>query len=108
MIEMPKAERLRLLKFVCSFAWTDLKITDGERSVIRQLVAAHKLDSDEQAQVAAWLEVPPAAAEVDPLDIPAEHRELFLEGARMIIVADGHVAPVERDVLHTFEELLAD
>ena len=108
MIAIPKQERLRLLKFVCSFAWTDLRITETERDVIRQLVTAHKLDADERNQVEEWLELPPAAAEVDPLEIPREHRDRFVESARLIIVADGQLAPVESEALRIFEELLAD
>ncbi len=106
MIGIPKDERLRLLKFVCSFAWTDLRVTDSERDVIRQLVAAHELDADERAQVERWIEVPPPAEEVDPLEIPREHRQRFVENARLIVVADGQVAPAERDALRIFEELL--
>lgn len=106
MRELDKADRLRLLKFVCSFAWTDLRVTDSERNVIRLLATAHGLDEQETAQVNGWLEVPPRAEELDPASIPRHHRERFLECARLIIVADGQVAPVERDALRTFEELL--
>lgn len=107
MIDLPKEERLRLLKFVCSFAWTDLRITDGERALIRRLASDADLDAGEQAQVDAWLQVPPRAEEVDPLMIPHEHRERFLRRAREVCEADGQVAPVEREALQTFAELLA-
>lgn len=99
-------ERLRLMKFVCSFAWTDLEIADGERELIARLAADEAFDDSDREQIAAWLKVPPPVEEVDPTEIPPAHRHLFLEMARAVVAADGRVGERERDNLAVFEELV--
>lgn len=100
-------ERLRLMRFVCSFAWADLRIADSERDLVRKLVTNFDLDEDEQTQVEGWLTHPPRPEEIDPWDVPEQHRALFLEVARKMIKADGVVDDFEAETLALFEELLA-
>lgn len=61
---------------------------------------------DEADQVRGWVEVPPRADEVDPTDIPARHRELFLDAIRETIEADGVIVPEEREAFQLLEELM--
>jgi hypothetical protein len=104
MKQLSPADRMRLLKFVCSFAWTDLRISDEERAFVRDLVARLELDQAERIEVARWLNSPPTDDGIDPTTIPAEHRRLFVEAARGILEADG-VAVVEHEGFQLFEEL---
>ena len=106
MRELTRDERLRLLRFVCSFAWSDLQVVDEERALVEDFLDHYGLEADEEAMVRGWLDVPPPAEELDPMAIPREHRELFLEAVRAMIVSDGKVAPVERDGLRILTELL--
>ena len=99
-------ERMRLMRFVCSFAWADLEIHRREREFVSRLVGRLALGEDERRQVAGWLEVPPPPGELDPTAIPAQHRELFVSAARAIVEADGVVNEDERDCLALFEQLL--
>jgi uncharacterized tellurite resistance protein B-like protein len=99
-------DRLRLMKFVCSFVWADLEVKDSERAFVERFVKKLKLDADEAAQVNAWLEVPPPAEELDPTTIPQEHRQLFLDTIRDVIVTDGEVSEAEWENLSLFEQLL--
>jgi uncharacterized membrane protein YebE (DUF533 family) len=101
-----KEDRLQLVRFVCSFAWADLEIADAEREFIVNLVVRLKLDEEEQEQVAKWLEVPPRVDDLDPADIPLEHRQLFLDAARAIILSDGTVEDVEAENLIILDQLL--
>jgi len=105
--KMDKTERLLLLKFVCSFAWADLRIADSERNFVHKMVRKLKLDAAETRQVEEWLELPPRADEVDPNEIPREHRRVFLELAREMIGADGDVSEEERENLELLESLLS-
>src|SRR5215471_12361920 len=100
-----REDRLRLMKFLCSFAWADLRVHDKEKAFIRKMVKKLSLDDGEAAAVEGWLKVPPPADEVDPQDIPAEHKKLFLESVRAIVLADGEVDPNERESLTLLEEL---
>lgn len=104
--ELSREERLKLMGFVCSFAWADLEIQDDERSLVRKLVQQLELDGEEAAKVESWLEVPPRAEEIDPNDIPLEHRQLFLNVAMDIVRADGQVEPDEMENLSLLEQLL--
>lgn len=108
MKELDREDRMRLMRFVCSFAWADLEVKDAERKLIKRLVKKLGLDEKELAQVDSWLEVPPRAEELDPADIPRAHRKLFLETVRSIIVADGEVDQDEAENLVLFEMLLGE
>lgn len=104
--DLSKQERLRLMGFVCSFAWADLEIQDGERNFVRNLVKQLGMDDDEVAQVERWLAVPPRAEDVDPNDIPFEHRQVFLNAALQMVGADGNIDPDEMENLSLLEQLL--
>lgn len=99
---------MALLKFVCTFAWTDLKVQQQERDLIMRTAGFFELSGSDLDQVKAWLLVPPPEDEVDPAAIPREHRELFLRAAREVAAADGRIVPAERDALGIFADLLAD
>jgi uncharacterized tellurite resistance protein B-like protein len=103
---LSREERLQLMRFVCSFAWADLQITSEEREFIVNLVDRLELGEDERSAVAQWLEVPPTADELDPADIPKEHRQLFLDAARAMILSDGEVDDVEAENLVILDQLL--
>ncbi len=106
MKRLDRTSRLRLLEFVCSFAWTDFEVTEAERAVVSRLVDRFEFDQEERRQVARWLESPPPAEDVDPLEIPAEHRSVFLDAVREVVAADG-VTQAEAETLALFEELVS-
>lgn len=99
------SERMRLLRFVTSLAWSDLAVTAGERAYIHRLVSRLKLEPEEALQVAGWLQSPPSEDLVDPTTIPHEHRRLFLDTLREMVEADGEVAEEERESLALLEQL---
>ena len=101
-----REDRLQLMRFVCSFAWADLEIADAERDFIVKMVVRLGLDDEEQEQVAKWLELPPRADDLDPADIPKEHRQLFLDAAKAMIMSDGNVEDVEAENLIILDHLL--
>jgi hypothetical protein len=105
-MEMTVAERMNLLRFVCSFVWTDLKVTQAERDLVMRICGRLALHDREVAQVKQWLAVPPAADEVDPTAVPKAHRQMFLRAAELAVQADGKVAPAEADALALFRELI--
>lgn len=92
------------MKFVCSFAWTDLKVTQSERDLVMRIVGRLGLDAGETQQVERWLQVPPA--DVDPTTVPPDHRKLFLDLAELVVRVDGEVAPEEAESLELFRDLL--
>ena len=104
--DLDREERLRLMKFVCSFAWADLQIAESERTMVAKLMRRLRLDADEKAQVEEWLDLPPPAEELDPTQIPPEHRALFLSTAREMIEADGEIAEEEIENFELLEQLL--
>ena len=104
--KLDRAERLRLMKFVCSFAWADLEVVEPERKFVHKMIKKLGLAKDEIALVNGWLEVPPPADEVDPADVPREDRRLFLEVARQVIESDGEISEEERENITLLEQLL--
>ncbi len=99
------AERLRLLRFVASFAWSDLTVTAAERTYVHGLVSRLHLAPVEAVEVEGWLKSPPNEDEVDPTTIPRQHRRLFLDAVREMIAADGDATPEERETLSLLEQL---
>lgn len=104
--DLSTAERMRLMKFICSFAWADLQIHPHEREFIARMVRRLELDRGERQQIDRWLELPPHPHEVDPTQIPLEHRKIFVESIVGIIESDGVVSEEERDNLVLLEQLL--
>lgn len=104
--KLTKEERLRLMRFVCAFAWADLEVRKEERTFVERLMDRLQLDPAERKQVHGWLRVPPKPEEVDPASVPKAHRQLVLEAARGMIGADGEIAPEERENLELLEQLL--
>ncbi|EDM74750.1 hypothetical protein PPSIR1_15565 [Plesiocystis pacifica SIR-1] len=94
------------MKFVCSFAWADLEIQDEERTFVSQMIERLGLEED-RAQIEGWLKHPPRPEEVDPTEVPAEHRKLFLDAVRDLVNADERVDPQEAESLELFEQLLS-
>lgn len=105
-MDLTPVERRNLMRFVCSFAWTDLQVTQKERDLVMRIAGMLRLDDTEVRQVAAWLKTPPPADEIDPTEVPRAHRQLFLAAAEKVALADGRVVPAERDALSLFRELL--
>ena len=103
---LDREERMQLMKFVCSFAWADLEVQDEERNFVRKMIDRLDLTDAEIAQVDRWLEVPPAPEEVDPATIPREHKQLFIDAARAMVVVDGRVDPEEAENLALLEMLV--
>jgi len=106
--QLDRSDRLRLVQFVCSFAWADLEIQPEEREFIAQLIRRLELGEDEDRQVQQWLDRPPSLDDLDPTSIPAAHRRFFVEAIEGLISADGEVAEEERDSFEIFKMLLAD
>lgn len=104
--DLDRDDRLRLMRFVCSFAWADLEVADSEKTFVRKLITELSLDDEERAEVEEYLRIPPAPEDIDPTDIPTEHRQLFLNTALKMVSADGVVDEREVENFALFEQLL--
>lgn len=104
--KLKKEDRLRLMRFVCSFAWADLEVKASEKKLVHKMVKSLKLNKDEAKQVEKWLQLPPKAEEVDPAEIPRAHRQLFLDTVKAMIVADGEIAEEEAESFRLLQMLM--
>ena|SRR4051812_47548807 len=104
--KLSREERMRLMRFVCSFAWADLEVQKEERTFVGKLMRKLELTDDEKKQVEKWLQVPPRPEEVDPTDVPRAHRKLFLDTMKKLVAADHKLAPDEKENLELLEQLL--
>jgi hypothetical protein len=102
---LDREDRLRLMKFVCSFAWADLEVQDEERQFVQRLVDRLGLQDDRE-QILRWLKSPPPIEDVDPTRVPSAHRELLLDVARQLFAADGRIDPKEAEFFELLEQLL--
>ena len=106
MQRLKKQDRMRLMRFVCSFAWADLEIQQEERAFVAKLVKQLELDDDEKQEVEAMLQRPPRPEDVDPATVPRQHREVFLDAVYAVIAADGTIAPEEHENYELLQALL--
>ena len=106
--QLDQRERLRLVQFVCSFAWADFEIQPEERVFISRLIRLLELGEDEDLQVQQWLDRPPGLDDLDPTSIPAAHRRFFVEAIEGLISADGEIAEEERESFEIFKQLLGE
>ena len=103
---LTRDERLLLIKFVCAFAWADLSVDDRERRFVERLIRRLELDEDALAQAERWLAVAPPPHEVDPRQVPAEHRRTFTDTIRALIYVDGKVDDDERASFERLKQAL--
>ena len=106
MDSLNRDDRLRLVKFVCSFAWADLEIRPEERIFVDHIVRSLELNDEDQSKVAGWMKIPPSPESIDPTRIPLAQRQLFIDSIEGVIASDGEVAPEERENLALLKELL--
>jgi tellurite resistance protein len=104
--ELTRAERLLLMRFVCSFAWADLEVRPQERELVARMIRRLGLDEEEEQQVHEWLESPPPLGSVDPMLVPKAHRMKFLRAVESTVAVDGEVTPEERETLLVFAKLI--
>jgi hypothetical protein len=100
-------DRLRLMRFICSWAWEDLEVRPRERAFVTRMTELLDLGA-ERAKIDAWLATPPSPETVDPTRVPADQRALFLSAARALFASDGRISDEEREAFALLEELLAD
>jgi uncharacterized tellurite resistance protein B-like protein len=105
---LTRRERLQLMKFACAAVWADLDVNRSEKSYILSLALRLGLSNAETEQVRGWLEAPPPPEEVDPAQIPLEHRRLFLEAIEDVVAADRVIDGPELESLRLLRELLRD
>ena len=106
MKDLSREQRMLLMRFVCSFAWADLKVTSEERLLAARLIARLNLGQDEALQVKEWLESPPDPESVDPTEVPHRHRVQFLRAVESMVAIDGEVTEEEREAVILFAQLI--
>jgi hypothetical protein len=106
--QLDRRDRLRLVEFVCSFAWADFEIRPEERVFISRLIQRLELDEDEDLKIQQWLERPAGLEHLDPTSIPSAHRRFFVEAIEGLISADGEISEEERESFDIFKQLLVD
>ena len=99
-------DRLQLVRFVCSLAWADLEIREEERAYIYDLIRRLDLNEIEAHQVETWLSHPPSPEELDPGEVPLQHRELFLQHMLAVAKSDGELAEEEQEAYELLSQLI--
>jgi uncharacterized tellurite resistance protein B-like protein len=105
---LSREHRLLLLRIAIAFAWTDLRIQDGERKFVERLIGKLQLSAEDRAEVEQYLHVAPAPETTNPALVPVEHRRLFVESVRALIYADGEVDVEERERFERLKAALSD
>jgi uncharacterized tellurite resistance protein B-like protein len=100
--DLTEAERIDLMRFLCSFAWADGEVQPKERAVLDRVLAGLQLSDEGHAQVRAWLSAPPDMEGFDFGAIAPDKRSLFTDHAFEVAAADGGLAAEELAHLQMF------
>ena len=98
-------QRMQLIRFICSFAWADFEVKSSERAMVAKIVENLELPLEARTTVRDWLKEPPPLDDIDPTDVPRQHRQVFLDTAWQMISADGAVSREEWESYKLFKEL---
>lgn len=104
--DLSREDRMRLMRFVCSFAWVDLEIHVEGRAFVRDLVLRLGLDEDETREIEELLTLPPDPEQVDPGEIPVEHRKLFLDTLLVLSATGGTLTTAQAETFHLLSQLV--
>ena len=104
--ELTVEEKLRLVRFMCAFAWADLDVSEREQALLSALIRKLDLPDEARLEAESWIEHPPDEEELDPNDIPLAQRRLFVSAATEIIGVDGVIDGMEVENLALFDALL--
>lgn len=99
-------DRLQLMRFVCSFAWADLEVSDEERAFVSDLVQRLEFDPETATRVSSWLSLPPDPEDVDPTQIPVAHRQIFLDTLLGLVGSDGVLTEAETETFNLLSQLV--
>jgi tellurite resistance protein len=102
--ELDLKNRLRLAQLACVAAWSDVEVAASERAAVVGLCDRLGLQGEWRAKVMGWLDHGPP--DLNPDDIPAAYRGLFLSVVEEVFAADGKVDPMENETLVLLRELL--
>lgn len=99
---LTEAERVDLVRFLCSFAWADGEVQAQERTVLERVLGGVGLSAEARAKAAAWLLAPPDMDGFDFAAIGADKRALFIDEAFEVAAADEALAAEEVRHLQMF------
>ncbi|PIE16482.1 MAG: hypothetical protein CSA66_07300 [Proteobacteria bacterium] len=85
-------------------AWSDMDLAEAERDSVLTLALDLAHDEADVALAKRWLRQGPP--DLDPYDIPREHRQLFLDTFVRVVQADGRIDPEESEALRLIRELV--
>jgi len=100
--DLTEAERIELMRFMCSFAWADGEVQAGERVVLERVLNSLNLNPDDRAKAETWLSEAPDMTAFDFAAIPAKTRGVFVDHAFEVASADGGLAVEEMRHLKMF------
>ena len=101
-------EKLQIMRFVCAFAWADLKVVAAEKKLIERFSNILSLTESEKQSVASWVAHPPRPEEIDPYQISDHLKETIITAAQAVSIVDGDFDPKEADLLDLLKSILDD
>lgn len=89
-----------VLRALVAVAWADGRLEDGESGVIEGLLCGFDATDEEEAEILEYAKVRRTLDKDIPLDLlTQEDRELLLSNAALLTHADGRQSPPEKHIL---------
>ncbi|MEC8379189.1 MAG: hypothetical protein VXZ96_02635 [Myxococcota bacterium] len=99
-------EKLQIMRFICAFAWADLKVVSAEKHFIEQFSIVLELSENEKNSVKSWIKHPPRPEEIDPFSISPHLKETIIAAAKAISMVDGDFDSKEAELLNLLSNLI--
>ena len=108
MTDLLADEKLQIMRFVCAFAWADLKIHEAERSLINRFMDALEVNEAGRQAIEDMMKRPPRPEDIDPYDLAPELRETVIQAAEAMTVTDGEISPREKELMSLLRDLYSE
>ena len=92
-------------QYLCAFAWADHEIQPQERDMILRNMETLSVNDEQRAQILGWLETPPDASLIDPYNVPRDFRKIIFQAAKVMVISDGELHPLEEDMLDMLKDI---
>ena len=99
-------EKMQIMRFICTFAWADLKVVPSEKLMIERFCNTLQLDENQRKEVNSWTKRPIHPEDIDPFSIPDHLKKYILSAAKAISIVDGDFDEKEAELLELLQNLL--
>jgi uncharacterized tellurite resistance protein B-like protein len=99
-------EEKQIVKVLVAVAWVDHDMSAPETGVIEGLLAGFDASPEEERELLEFAKTPRTLRDADVTGLTAEHRDIVLRNAALLVCADGVETEAERRLIEQLAMIL--